>query len=503
MALLEEDKSINESGQTLKAILDGIGEGISIIDEDMKIVWVNPIIEKWAGRLEDIKGKNCYKVYQKRDFPCKNCPSVKTFKTGKIEKARQFSYDTKGNIKYFEFTSAPMEDERGRTIAVVELAVDLTEKIKLEHKLKVNNDKLQAIFDNIGDGISVIDKDYQILRVNQGVLKLFDKRDFSGLQGKNCFSEYHKNEAICDNCPAKKSFKEGRPYHVTRVCQGIDMGRIVLDISTFPIKDKNGKVTQVIEYMKNITDIFKLEDQLLYQERLAGIGELAAGIAHEIRNPLGSITASSQFVLGKYKLPELVKKHLKIIIKNSENANRIIMDLLDFAKPREISFKPGHIGGVINSACNLVKARCAKQRVRLKRKWSRRIPHILLDEKQLEQAFLNFILNALDAMPSGGRLMINANLDFQTKDIIVSFLDTGCGINPENLNKLFTPFFSTKEEGVGLGLYLAYQIISYHKGRINIESKLGQGAEVIVRLPFQRETDKEKEGSNHGNNPNS
>jgi signal transduction histidine kinase len=141
--------------------------------------------------------------------------------------------------------------------------------------------------------------------------------------------------------------------------------------------------------------------------------------------------------------------------------------------------------------------------VRLKRKWSRRIPHILLDEKQLEEAFLNFILNALDAMPGGGTLMINANLDFQTNDIIVSFLDTGCGINPENLNRLFTPFFSTKEEGVGLGLALAYQIISSHKGRINIESKLGQGTEIVVRLPFQRETDKEKQGSNHGNNPDS
>ena len=259
----------------------------------------------------------------------------------------------------------------------------------------------------------------------------------------------------------------------------------------------------VNSYASDITELKKVVDQLLFQERLAVMGELAAGIAHEIRNPLGSIAASSQFVLGKYKLTGQVKKHLKIIIKNSENANRIIKDLLDFAKPREISFKPGHIGEVINSACNLVKARCAKQRVRLKRKWSRRIPHILLDEKQLEEAFLNFILNALDAMPSGGSLMINANLDFQTNDIIVSFLDTGSGISPENINKLFTPFFTTKEEGVGLGLAVARNIIKSHKGRINIESKVGQGTEVVVRLPFQGETDKEKQGSNHGNNPDS
>jgi len=482
---LEITKEIDQ--KLRDAILDAIGEGISIIDEDLKIIWVNPIIEKWAGLLEEIKGKNCYKIYQKRDTPCENCPSVKTFKTGKIEKARQYAYDTEGNLKYFEFTSAPMQDEQGRTMAVIELAVDLTEKIELEHKLRETKDRLQTIFNNIDDGISVIDENYQILSVNQGILELFTKRDFQELLGKKCFSEYHKNEGICDNCPAQKTFENGQPYHVTKICAGSDRSRAVLDISTFPIKDNNGKVEQVIEYIKNVTSRIKLEDQLLYQERLAGIGELAAGIAHEIRNPLGSITASSQFVLSKYKLSDPVKKHLRIILKNSENANKIIKDLLDFAKPREISFKVYNIGKVITDACNLVKVRCARQHVRLTRRYSRRLPLILLDEKRLEEAFLNFILNALDAMPNGGRLVINANADFQNSEVAISFLDTGEGITSENLNKLFTPFFSTKDNGVGLGLCLAHQVVSYHKGRINIESKVGQGTEVMVRLPFSEE----------------
>ncbi|MBU0566430.1 PAS domain-containing protein, partial [bacterium] len=117
------------------AILESIGEGISIIGKDMKIVWANPVIEKWAGRLEDIKKRYCYQVYQKRDDLCQNCPSVKTLRTGKTEKARQYGYDTRGKIKYFEFISAPIRDEQGEIIAVVELATDLTEKIELEHKL--------------------------------------------------------------------------------------------------------------------------------------------------------------------------------------------------------------------------------------------------------------------------------------------------------------------------------------------------------------------------------
>ena len=476
------------------AILYALGEGITIIDEDFKIIWVNPIIEKWAGLLEEIKGKNCYKVYQKRDTPCENCPSVKTFNTGKIEKARQYAYDTEGNLKYFEFTSAPKQDERGRTVAVIEIAEDLMEKTELGYKLKEIKNRLQTIFDNIGDGISVIDENYQILRINQGILKLFIKRNYQELLGKKCFSEYHKNEGICDNCPAQKTFENGQPNYVAKICAGPDRDRVVLDISTFPIKDNDGKVVQVIEYIKNVTSKIKLEDQLLYQERLAGIGELAAGIAHEIRNPLGSITASSQFCLSKYKLSGLVRKHLKIILRNSENANKIIKDLLDFAKPREISFKVCNIGKVINDACNLVKVRCLRQHVRLTLRYSRRLPRILLDEKRLEEAFLNFILNALDAMSNGGRLVINANTDLQNNEIVVSFLDTGEGITSENLNKLFTPFFSTKENGIGLGLCLAHQVVSYHKGRINIESKVGQGTEVMVRLPFS-----EREGGSKKN----
>lgn len=490
---MEEIKLIDESNRKLKAILDGIGEGISIIDEGLKIVWVNSIIEQWAGPLNEIKGKNCYKVYQKRDTPCEDCPSIKTFETGKIEKARQYAYDSESNLRYFEFTSAPMRDDRGKITAVVELAVDLTEKIELEQKLKITKDRLEVIFDNIGDGISVIDNNHEILRVNQRILGLFDKRNFTDLLGSKCFNAYFKNEILCENCPAQKTFADGQSYHATKVWRTLDKKQVVLDISCFPIKDEKNTVIQVIEHIKDITNMVKLEDQLLCQERLAGIGELAAGIAHEIRNPLGSISASSQFCLSKYNIPDSLKKHLRIILKNADNANRIIKDLLDFAKPRDIIFQKADIGKVIKSSLNLVKVRCLKQRVRLALKISKRLPKLVLDEKRMEQVFLNFVLNALDAMPGGGKLIINIYPDFNTNEAVVSFLDTGTGISFENLDKLWTPFFSTKKDGVGLGLCLAHQVISYHKGRINIESKLNQGAEVIVRIPFQRERESKKE----------
>ena len=475
--------------QNLKlAIFDSLGEGITIVNRELQIIWVNPAIEKWAGPLEELKGKYCYKAYLKREAPCDDCPSTKVLRTGEVQKSRQKAYDKFGNVKYFEYTSTPLVNEKGRTIGVIELATDLTEKIELEYKLKEVKDKLQVVFDNIEDGISIIDKNCQILRVNKGILKMFNKRDFSEVIGKKCFAEYYKSEGMCSNCSAQKTFEDGNPYHVTRIWHISDKGRVVLDISTFPIKDKNGEVIQVIEYIKNITDRVKLEDQLLYQERLAGVGELAAGIAHEIRNPLGNIVASAQFCLGKYRLHELARKHLRIILKNAENANGIVKDLLDFAKPTEISYKLGNIGEVIGSACNLVKTRCSKDRVRLTKRISKRLPKILLDEKHLEEAFLNFILNGLDAMSGGGRLTITAYPDSEKNEVAVSFSDTGEGIPPEILSKIFDPFFTTKDKGVGLGLTLTRQIINYHKGTVEIKSEVSKGTEIIVRLPILRES---------------
>jgi len=166
---------------------------------------------------------------------------------------------------------------------------------------------------------------------------------------------------------------------------------------------------------------------------MAGIGELAAGIAHEIRNPLGNISASAQLCLSKQMQSEQFKKHMRLILRNSRSANKIIQDLLNFARPSEMIFNPGQISTVITRVCSLAKARCIKQNVRLSKRVSRRMPKIMMDEKRLEQVFLNFIINSLDSMGTGGRLFISAYPE--EKEMIVRFLDTGVGIPDKDMDK--------------------------------------------------------------------
>jgi len=242
----------------------------------------------------------------------------------------------------------------------------------------------------------------------------------------------------------------------------------------------------VIVYLKNITDMVNLEEQVLFNERLTEVGELAAGVAHEIKNPLGNIVAAAQFCLLKQQINEKTKNYLEIILRNAENANKIIKQLMTFAKPRELSFKLENITHVIDRVCILVETMCAKQKVTVIKKWSRSIPPILLDSNLLEQTFLNIILNALNAMPNGGDLTITALVNIKQNEILVSFIDTGKGISPENLDKVIEPFFTTEETGIGLGLSFVRHAIDCHKGKMSIKSKVGQGTEVWVRFPILR-----------------
>jgi signal transduction histidine kinase len=239
-----------------------------------------------------------------------------------------------------------------------------------------------------------------------------------------------------------------------------------------------------IQLKKEISERKQLQNQLIRSERLAGIGELAAGIAHEIRNPLGNISSSAQICLKKYKPNKEIRQFLEIIQEDSGKANEKIKGLLDFANPREVNFKPGSVHKVIKKVITSVNARCLEHKIKIVNNYKKQLPDILLDTKWLEQAFLNLFLNAIYAMPTGGKLIINGEDDRKSKQLIVRIEDTGAGISKSDLSKIFDPFFSTREDGVGLGLSLCHQIIEDHKGKIEIESQISKGTKVIVTFPI-------------------
>lgn len=243
----------------------------------------------------------------------------------------------------------------------IDLAINLDKEIEVKHLLEVANKSLEAIFDGIEDWIFVIDREYNIIRANKAILKMSGKRDFSEILGRKCFNEFYKRDTICDNCPTKKTFKDGIFRQFTKICKEIGK-KVTLNTSIFPIKDRDGNVIQIIEYTKDVTYVVELQDQLLRSERLTEFVELATGIAHEIRSPVGNINAAAQLCLDKYELDKQIRRYLNLILRNSGRINKVIKDLLNLAKPRKVSFKIGYIDKVINSVCGLVSARCLKQK---------------------------------------------------------------------------------------------------------------------------------------------
>ncbi len=231
-------------------------------------------------------------------------------------------------------------------------------------------------------------------------------------------------------------------------------------------------------------ELNKAQEELINSEKLASLGRFSAGIAHEIRNPLANISSLAQLLIRKNKDPE-VEKHLEFIRANSDIANNIIKDLLNIASPHNINFININISTVINNVCNYAMARCEKSKVRVIKIIQKDIPPVKVNVGKIETAFLNLISNAIEAMPEGGELKITAETDTAQGEAVISFEDTGIGISEENMDIVLEPFFTTKNEGTGLGLSMVYHVIKAHSGKIAIESTKKRGTKLIIRLPIK------------------
>jgi two-component system sensor histidine kinase HydH len=237
---------------------------------------------------------------------------------------------------------------------------------------------------------------------------------------------------------------------------------------------------------KTTADLRKTEAQLIRSEKLAALGQLAAGIAHEIRNPLTSINILIHSLTEKLSTKNSRWEDLKVIEEEILRINEIVNQFLRFAKPASPLFEKADLVPIFEDTLQLLRPQIERERISVQKEF-KPLPLITVDQEQIKQVILNLLINAIQAMPKEGRLGLSARVSKQGRWIELTIQDSGIGIPPEDIDKLFDPFFSTKEGGIGLGLSIAHRIVDQHHGKIEVESNPGKGTRFTISLPISFE----------------
>jgi PAS domain S-box-containing protein len=364
-------------------------------------------------------------------------------------------------------------------------ARDISEKVKMQRQILLSRQRLISLFDGITDPISVQDRDHNLIMGNKQYMQI-TSANTPGLVGCKCHKALFGRDDPCLNCPAFETYRTAE----SRFIEIFHQGR-TYHIWTFPMAGLDGKPEFLVEYAKDVTDQKEIEKQLIKSEKLATIGLLSSGIAHELRNPLNIIETvrySMEDALA-HQQPEMDRK-LEIIKKNVRRASVIIENLLQFSRHSDHERERVDVEKLVDTTLSLLEKETAVRNISLEKGYIG-VPKVYFSLDSLKQVFLNIIYNAVQAMPNGGALRIKTVTDSDEKWVNIEFTDTGMGISAENLSHIFTPFFSTKREigGTGLGLYLSYTIIKREGGDILARSREGVGATFTVRLPIAKNSE--------------
>ncbi|OGL44211.1 MAG: hypothetical protein A2W05_09890 [Candidatus Schekmanbacteria bacterium RBG_16_38_10] len=353
----------------------------------------------------------------------------------------------------------------------------------------------ENILQSLTSGLITTDLDGIIISFNKASEELtgWEKADVVGKCWDNFFPQFPASDLFSK---VKASHGNSFTYEMNFL-KNQNMKYLGFTISL--LKDDFGNVTGLIGNFKDLTDVKNMEDDLKRIDRLAAIGEVAAGMAHEIRNPMASISGSVQVLKDKVGNNGITGKLMDIVIKESERLDGIINNFLQYARPKPIQFVSCNVNYILNNVVTLLKnnPKCSSN-LNISMNCETENLFLMADPKQMEQVFWNLAINAIEAMPDGGNLSIYVlrnkrnNLFLENSKNNISYIkivfsDTGVGINHDNRSKLFSPFYTTKEGGTGLGLAIVYRIVEEHHGIIEVESEPKKGTKFIVYFPEKQE----------------
>lgn len=498
--------NLQEEKNKLEGIFDASPDAIITVDMSKKIVECNPAAVDFFGfsSKEEMYNTNI-------------CSLIKTNELNRMKQIYELLSE-KGILKNIELTALTKNGEAytatfsgqvwrsssGQPKGTVIIFKNITKRKKMEELVRQERIKLELITKNLGAGIIVVSKDYHINWAND-----FIKQSKGNVEKKWCYHSLNNSDCVCSDCGVKKIFEDNidfdshEYYFVDK--QGKDSW---VEIIATPIKDFKGNVIAALELTVDITEkkslqskltgysqkleqiveertkqLVKTQSKLVKSERLAAIGELAAMVGHDIRNPLAAIR-NATFYLKKKRLTLNHIKNLsmlEVIDDSVDHANRVVNDLLDYSREIRLEKSEASIYEVLKTALSMISVPKNVKIVDLTNADFK----VEIDVGRFVRVFVNLITNAIDAMPDGGVLKIKTEL--KKAELKITFKDTGIGISDELKKKIFTPLVTTKAQGMGFGLAISKRLVEAHKGSIALKSTYGKGTEVSIKMPIETE----------------
>ena len=388
-------------------------------------------------------------------------------------------------------SSEPLSSEDMALLsAVAAQAATALENGRLYRQLHTKADELERmrqfsenILESLNDGLAVFNQDGRVVRWNRQLEEIYGIRHEDAV-GRHMNDLFDGPIAQMLRTTGAAAAEGGAYYRVPIATRHDPVRRLLINLAVTPLRDSQDAVVGTIVIIEDISTRVQLEEQLQISEKMASIGLLAAGVAHEVNTPLTGISSFTQMLLEGAEPDDPKTKVLEKIERQTFRAAKIVNGLLNLARPAQVESGPSDINAVINDVLALLEHQFKTGRIQVRKEFAETAPIVQAIEYKLQQVFLNLFMNARDAMPRGGWLTISTRRDHDAALVVVS--DTGSGIPAELLSRIYDPFFTTKEigKGTGLGLSITYGIVQEHGGTITCESQVGHGTRFTLRLPL-------------------
>ncbi len=477
------EKIIEEDNVFLKSIFDSFQDLTVVMDLDQTITRANKSFCEFVGLNEDeIIGQKCYQLLEIAEINCdrKGLEEIINYIRKTKKSHTMVHYSPPPNESYWEVNRSPIFDSQGNVKYILSNWHKITELVYLRREVETLEQKLKSFINNAQDWISMKNLNGEYILVNPVIARAFGKapEDFIGKKPEDVLPPKLAQTVKAHDLEVLRTGKS-LEYNETIILNGEEHYFRML---RFPLTDSQGKIIGTCTIGRDATNEVHLMEKLVQSEKLVALGKLAAGVAHEINNPLTGILSYAESISEELDKDHPLQEDIAVIIRETLRCRDIVRNLLDFAKQSTPKFEIVDPNLIIKHSLSLVDRLPQFKDIEINVQLEEKIPKIKADAKQIQQVILNLLINAADAMKYKGKIWITSEYYRQQKKCIISIEDTGPGI-PENLiDKIFEPFFSTKSTS-GLGLAVSWGIIERHHGTIEVDIAPNGGAIFRILLP--------------------